>query len=244
MVVEAEGAGGRILSSATRCLELVDWFAGAEGPLSIGDLAELTGDRKGTIHQRVQTLLASGWVEQLPDARYRLTLRSVVIGAAVLEQADLGSRAVPVLKELSAATGETSTLSAFQGEGALVIQEVRTDKPLRLQVRVGTALPLDLSAAGQALATFATRDELAHAQGQGAKLPQAERISQARARGYALQEDGFIEGISSVAMVATPTLLGSVALAVTAPSTRFDLESYLEPLREACTRISALLPGR
>ncbi|MFJ4172386.1 IclR family transcriptional regulator [Paenarthrobacter sp. NPDC089714] len=240
MVVEVE-AGGRILSSATRCLELVDRFAGADGPLSIGDLAELTGDRKGTIHQRVQTLLASGWVEQLPDSRYRLTLRSVLIGAAVLEQADLGSRAVPILKELSAATGETSTLSAFQGGGALVIQEVRTDKPLRLKVRVGTALPLDLSAAGQALATFATRDEIAHAVASGAKMPGYEVTAETRVRRYALQADAFLEGISSVAMVATPTLLGSVALAVTAPSTRFDLESYQEPLKEACTKISALL---
>jgi IclR family transcriptional regulator, acetate operon repressor len=233
--------GTRLITAAIRCLSLIDVFAAARGPLSISDLAQKTGDRKGTIHQRVTTLVASGWVEQLPDSRYRLTLRSVLIGGATLEQADLGSRVLPVLKALAAETGETATLSALYGGGAIVIQEARTEKPLRLDVHVGTTLPLATSAAGQALAAFGSPAEIEHAAAVGADLPAADVVQDIRERGYAIQEDGYITGISAVAVVVTSTRLGSVALAVTSPSSRFHVADYLSPILQARSQIERLL---
>jgi IclR family acetate operon transcriptional repressor len=231
--------GSRLLGSVLRCLALIDDFAAAPGALSIGDLAELTGEKKSTIHQRVQTLVAAGWVEQMPDSRYRLTVRSVIIGAAVLEQADLGSRVLPALQELAGETQETSTLNVLHGPDAIVIQEARTDQLVRVDVHVGTHLPLDISASGRALASLASREEVDQAIAAGAKMPSDEILETVRAQGFATQQDEFLPQMSSIAIV-VPTPLKSVAVTVTAPTHRFEAERYLEALEHARARISRL----
>ena len=67
-------------------------------------LARRMNATRGRTYQQLQTLVAAGWVEPVGEGRYRLTLRAMVVGNAVLEQADLGSRVLPTLASLAGQT--------------------------------------------------------------------------------------------------------------------------------------------
>ena len=227
-----EPGSGRVLSSALACLSLIDTLADSNEPMSVSEIASIMRSAKSSTHQRLQTLIAANWVEQLPDSRYRLTLRPVHLAGMVLKQADLGARVLPAMRALSDETRETVTLYALDGPGPLVIQEVPTDQALKVDVHVGTRMPLDRSAAGRALAAWATREEIEQVVNAGGVLPSEDTISATRHHGYALQEGQMFAGMSSIAVAVSPTAFGSIALAITAPSSRFSLEDLVPPLQK------------
>src|ERR1700722_6425482 len=91
----------RLLGSAMKCLALLDVLAAEPGPAGVSELARLTKTPRGTTYQQLQTLVAAGWAEPVGEGKYRLTLRALVVGSAVLEQADLGSRVLPTLASIA-----------------------------------------------------------------------------------------------------------------------------------------------
>src|SRR5437763_17151168 len=112
------GTRQRVLGSALKCLALLEALAVESGPVGVSELARRTDTARGTTYQRLQTLVAAGWVEAVGAGKYRLTMRALIVGNAVLEQADLGSRILPTLTALAARTGETSSLAVLDHDSA------------------------------------------------------------------------------------------------------------------------------
>ena len=231
----------RLLSSAMKCLSLLDVLAAEPGAVKVSDLARRVGARRGTVHQQLQTLVAAGWVEEDDDAKYRLTLRALSIGTAVLEQANLGSRILPTLTTLAARTGETASIAVLDGDAAMIVQRVAADRELKVDIKPGTRMPLAESASGRVLITFCAPPELARSRAAGVPLPREDVVDAAARCGYASQRDEWLPGMSSIAVPIPPTHLGSGALAITAPTGRFEEEATLRELRQAAREISGLL---
>lgn len=231
----------RLLGSATKCLSLLDELAARSGAIRLSELARELGIRRGTLHQQLQTLIAAGWVEEENQGGYRLTLHALAIGTAVLEQANLGSRILPTLTTLAARSGETASIAVFDRDAAMVVQRVAADRELKVDIKPGTRMPLADSASGRILLTFCNSLELARALNAGVKFPDASVLDAAKRDGYASQRDEWMAGMSSIAVPIPPTHLGSGALAITAPSSRFDEASALAELQRAAAEIHALL---
>lgn len=231
----------RLVGSALKCLALLDLLAEHDEPMAVSKIATETGVRRGTVHQQMQTLVAAGWVEQLPDARYRLTLRSLVVGNRALEQADLGSRVLPPLTELATETGESASLAVLDHGEAMIVQQVSPPRALRVHFRPGSVMPLRLSASGRVIVAYASAAERAAIAGARIELPDDQEIAQVRADGYARQRDEYLEGMASIAVPVVGTKLGTVAVALTSPSSRFEVDRLLEPLRTAQATIGRLL---
>lgn len=238
-----QAPGPRLLGSALKCLALVEELAAAPGPLGVTDIARRTAARRGTVHQQLRTLIAAGWVEQLEDSRYRLTLRAVSIGTGVLEQADLGSRVLPTLTTLAAETGETASIAVLDGGTAMILQRVAADRALKADIKPGTRMPLAPSASGRVLVAFASPHELQQIRDANVELPPESVVAAARRDGYASQHEEYLEGMSSMSVPISATKLGTVALAITTPSGRFDLEKVLPKLIAAEAELSQLLGG-
>jgi DNA-binding IclR family transcriptional regulator len=233
----------RVLSSALKCLALIDALASESGAARLSDLARRTGARRGTVHQQLRTLIAAGWVEADEDGRYRLTLRAVSIATAVLEQANLGSRILPTLTALAARTGETASVAVLDGDAAMIVQRVAADRALKVDIKPGTRMPLADSASGRVLVAFCEPAELERTRKTGVPLPKASTVERAAKHGYAAQHDEYLPGMSSIAVPIPPTRLGSAALAITAPTARYDEQAALRELRDASLEIVALLTG-
>jgi DNA-binding IclR family transcriptional regulator len=231
----------RLLGSATKCLSLLDELAVRPGACKLSELARELGMRRGTLHQQLQTLVAAGWVEEDDHGRYRLTLHALSIGTAVLEQANLGSRILPTLTTLAARSGETASIAVFDRDAAMIVQRVATDRELKVDIKPGTRMPLANSASGRILLAFGNEIERARARAAGVEFPDQGVMDAAREQGYAAQLDEWLEGMSSIAVPIPPTHLGSGALAITAPSSRFDKERALAELRRGASEIEGLL---
>lgn len=234
-------SGERLLGSALKCLAVIEKLAAAPGALGVTDIARRTGSRRGTVHQQIRTLIAAGWVERLDDARYRLTLRAVSIGTAVLEQAHLGSRVLPTLTKLAADTGETASIAVLAEGTAMVLQRVAADRALRVDIKPGTRMPLAVSASGRVITAFASPGELERIREVGVELPPEQTVMAARRDGYASQHEEYLEGMSSMAVPISATELGTVALAITTPVARFELKKLLPRLIDAERELRQLL---
>jgi DNA-binding IclR family transcriptional regulator len=224
-----------------KCLALLDALGAEPGPAGVSALARRTSEARGTTYQRLQTLVAAGWVEPVGDGKYRLTLHAVEIGNAVLEQADLGSRVLPTLTSLAGRTGETSSLAVLDHEDALIIQRVAADHALKVDIKAGTRMPLDLSASGRVLVAFCSEVEFRRLQQSKIRMPSEAAVEEIRTLGHASQHDEYLPGMSSVAVPIHSTKLGLVALAITAPSSRYDEEAALQALSSGAKEIASLL---
>jgi DNA-binding IclR family transcriptional regulator len=235
----------RLIGSVLKSLRLVDELAGSPQPLGVADIARMVGGTRGSVYQQLQTLAAAGWVERTERSTYRLTLRALHIGAAALDQADLGSRVNPTLRDLAAASQENSAIAVLDGRDALIAQRVEGTQQLRADIKVGTRMPLARSASGRVLVAFGPEREAERLRAEGVELPSEEILAAARANGYAWQLDELEIGMASVAVPVTGvTEVGLLALSLTAPSARFDLERSLVLLMPAAQELTHLLEGR
>jgi DNA-binding IclR family transcriptional regulator len=233
-----------VLSSAIKCLALLDALATGSEPLTLGVLAELTGGLKSTVYKQMRTLIVAGWAEQLPDARYRLTLHAAEVGNAVLEQADLGSRILPCLASLATSSGETASLAVLDRGSALVVQRVEADRSIKVDIKPGTRMPLDQSASGRVLLAFGPPDVIAELRNRDmTKL--SEGASQAiRREGYACSVDEYLSGMASIAVPVAHPQQQVAALALMTPTDRYSTERLQPQLAAAADKLSVLLSGR
>src|SRR4051794_41366465 len=92
---QPKGNGTRTLSSATRALALLEALAEHRRPVRPPVLARQLGWGRATLHQHLTTFCIAGWLEQLPDGSYRLTLRASRLGPAPPERASIRGPALP-----------------------------------------------------------------------------------------------------------------------------------------------------
>src|SRR5690349_10089613 len=163
--------GTRTLSSATRALALLEALAEHRRPVRPPVLARQLGWGRATLHQHLTTFCSAGWLEQLPDGSYRLTLRASRLGRAALEQASIGDRVLPVMQRLTAESREVSFLSVLDRDAAYIVERVEPDRRVRAHLDDETRWGLDESASGAVLAAFAEPAQFAALEGQGVRLP-------------------------------------------------------------------------
>lgn len=235
----------RTLSSVLKCLVLVEELARSPRPLGVSELARAVGAERGTVHVQLRTLVEAGWVEQVPSSQYRLSLHSLEIAAAALEQADLGARLAPLLTDLAARSQETAGLAVLDGGQALMVHRVESTLPLKADIKVGTRLDLATSASGRVLVAFTDDARRRHlATIPDANLPPEALQVTARRQGYAMQQDELDYGMASVAVpIRARTPGGLVALSLATPSFRFDLARSLEALRATAAEMQQLIGG-
>ena len=84
----------RRVAAVSRALLVMDELAAA-GELGTNELARRTGVNASTVSRVLATLAADGYVDQAPNGRYRLGIRLVQLGNAVVDRLDLRELAQP-----------------------------------------------------------------------------------------------------------------------------------------------------
>jgi DNA-binding IclR family transcriptional regulator len=231
----------RLLTSTLKCLALLDTLADYPDAVGVSELGRARGLGRGTVYQQLSTLVGAGWVEQVEDGRYRLTLRATRLGHQALEMADMGLRIRPHLETLARSTGEAVSVAVFDIDAALIVQRIEPAQVLRVEIGVGTRMPLATSASGRILVAFGPDYRAQRLRERGIPLPAEDVIASARALGFAIQVDEYMEDVFGVA-VPLFDLDGDLlaALSCAGPSSRFNPELAIEPLKECAEGISTL----
>jgi len=227
-----------------KTMAVLDVLASSSRGMKLPEIAATMELSRPTAYQRLLTLIEAGWVEQDHEMRYRLSMHACRIGAAALEQADLGTRVHPVLEKLVHRVKETASLAVLDRGVPCIVSRVESDSVLRAEQKIGTTMSLEGSASGRILTAFADDATLARLRESGEKLASAELLEETRANGYALSS-GYTD--SGVIAIAAPVFglhgrcMATVSLVM--PQTRFDLETFRDPLVETARTITKMQQG-
>lgn len=150
--ISAKPAGGVAVTAVQRVLDIFEAFRKAQKPLSLTDLAELTGIPKSSCHAIVGTLTSRGYLYTLtrPRSLYP-TRRFFDIARDILDKDPFVERVMPLLERLRDASRETVILGKRQGDAVIYLQVVESAHPIRYSARPGDFKPLHSSSIGKAL---------------------------------------------------------------------------------------------
>lgn len=130
----------------------------AGGTLGTNELARRTGMSASTVSRQLGTLLDGELIEYVEETgRYRLGLRLVQLGNAVLARLDVRDVARPHLEALVAAVAETATLSVPGDRDAITVDFVPTDRYVQGVTRLGRPSIGHATAAGKVMLAFSGR---------------------------------------------------------------------------------------
>lgn len=128
----------RPVATVERAVAVLRALAEAPGDLGNNEIARRTGVNPSTVSRLLATLADAELVRRTPDSgRFRLGPRLVELGNAALARVDLRQLGRPHLIALTAATGETATLSVPNGEATITVDFVQSPASVRSVAEVG-----------------------------------------------------------------------------------------------------------
>ncbi len=233
-----------------RAALLLDCLAAGDSP-GISELARRSGLAKTTVFRLVHELACCGLVEVTPGG-VRLGMRLFELGSSVPRQRSLREAALPYLRDLQEATGETVHLAVLDG-AEVVYVEIRPGRHgQRLPSRVGGRMPAHATGVGKAILAFSAPEVAGALIAAGLERRTARTIVAAgalrrelariRASGVAFDREESGPGI----VCAASPVFGAggavlAALSLTGWSSRLDLDRVAPAVRTAALALSRQL---
>jgi DNA-binding IclR family transcriptional regulator len=256
-----EQPGHHPVKSADRALAVVE-FVAARGSTSFTEILSSLGLPRSSAHGLLNTLTIAGWLHYDGAARqYSLGLRAWQVGQLYTGHDELANVAKPVMDALCARMGKTVQLARLDGVENVYIAISRpgAGSP-KLGSSVGMRLLAHATGVGKALLSILEPAE-ARRRLESVALPRLTantitdvdelmyRVSEAKANGYALDEEEYLESCRCVAVPLTSGTEGGIdtALSITSFSTASEAAwpaDTLRPLVAAAQEIRARLGVR
>lgn len=198
--------------AATRTLRVLRFLASQPDPVALDRISRACDLPRSTAYHLVNAMIAEGFVVHLEDERrYGLGVAAFEVGSGFARQEPLQRIARRPLAALVDTTGYGGHLAVLHGRDVLyVIEERAPGRPL-LVTDVGVRLPAHLTASGRAIlmalpssqvrALYPDRAAFVDRLGTGPTSLSGLRsvLSEARQRGYAVEDGDISEGLASVA---------------------------------------------
>lgn len=197
------------VQSVERAVRILEELAVEKEGLGVTELANRVELHKSTVHRMLNTLLNLGYVEQNTlSERYRLGMKLLFLGGAILERMDIRHEAHDLLKGLSEKVNEAVHLVVPDGFRAVYIDKLDSNKTIRMYSQIGRVAPLHASAVGKAILAFSGEEFAEQVIEQGLLKytsktiaePQEllEHLKMVRERGFAVDDEENEEGIRCV----------------------------------------------
>jgi IclR family acetate operon transcriptional repressor len=241
------------VSNLERGLDMMEELLAHPEGLGVTEIAANLGIPKNAAFRIASALHERGYLARSAQTqRYRLSPRLMAMGYRSAESEGLIGAALPYMKRLRDAVGETAVLCAVVGEEGLVLDHVPGVHPFRFVVETGMRFHLHASAPGKAIMAFLPDDERkALVKALTLKRFNERTITtrgalrkalvEVRSRGYSLDLGEEFEGVRCAA---APVLNAKgypvAALNVTGPAHRFAGADLDAAAREACAQAAEI----
>ena len=239
-----------------RMVTLLDALASYPDPVSLKELAKVTGLHPSTAHRILNDLVTKRFVDRSEPGSYRLGMRLLELGNIVKSRLDVREASLEFMRTLHRKTQQTVNLSVRQGDEIVYIDRAFSERSGMQVVRaIGGRAPLHLTSTGKLFLSvddarlvraYATRTGLAgHNRNSITDLAKLERdLSLVRARGYARDNEELELGVRCMAAGIHDDSGHIIAgLSISAPADRLQ-EEWLEDLVATAQAISAVLGYR
>jgi IclR family transcriptional regulator, acetate operon repressor len=221
------------VQSVERAFELLEIMASAGGTIALGELAARAELPQPTIHRLVRTLLAMGYVRQLPNRHYSLGPKLIRLGESAAQLIGAWSR--QHLAELVERTGETANMAVLDSDMAVYVAQVPSPHAMRMFTEVGRRVYPHCTGVGKALlmqlpnesvVAMLKRTGMPASTDNTLTTPEAliRDIELSRSRGYAVDEGEQELGVRCFA-VPVPDAPTPTAISISGPAARVTLKS-------------------
>ena len=250
----ARGSGG--VQSVHRALDVLEAMQFSDRGVGISELARELDLPETTIHRLMSTLLRRGYVRQDPVTRkYLLGPCLIPLGSAA--GSVLGTKIQPYLERAVELTGETANLAVLDGSEVLYVAQAASPHKVRTFTEVGSWVLPHNAAVGKVLLAYqppAVAERLLRRNG----LPTAtsktitdldrmmEELEEVRRRGFALDLEERVDGVSCVAVPLWGWDRPLAAISVSGPTSRMSATSFeevAETLAEVASQASEAFTG-
>lgn len=131
-------------------------------PLPLKEIAQGCSMPAAKVHRYLVSLTRTGLVAQdSDDSRYGIGPASIALGLAGLHGIDAVRIASEALIGLRDTSGETAVLATWSSAGPVIVRIEESSRPVFMNVRVGSTLPLLKSAVGLIFAAYLPAHEVA-----------------------------------------------------------------------------------
>jgi DNA-binding IclR family transcriptional regulator len=248
--------------AAKRALEVIEFIAESEDPLSLSELAHRAQLPKSTAHSLVHTLTAEGFLERgAHSGKYALGPRLLRLLGRLPDQFELPRIARPIMQRLVDEMGETALIGIRRANRVLYVEQVEAPQFIRYVAPLGEPRPLHCTSIGKLFVAFLPEDEvramLAENPPDAITAYTKTNIQEILAEARAVKEQGFAlnreESISGVTAIAAPIYPGGAGagrliggLSLVGPSDRMapKLQQAKELVIEAGAQIALAIKSR
>lgn len=240
-----------------RLLSILEEVVRAGVPVTPTDVNARIGLPKPTIHRLFATLESEGFLQrELDGSSYTAGRRLRKLATNALSSLRVRTARFAILTALASEISETCNIAVPDRDAMIYLDRVETKWPLRIQMPVGTHVPFYCTASGK---MYLSTLNPAHLQRYlGATTIEAltprtitdrsllrKEIERVRERGYALDDEEFMEGMIALAVPINDDqgrLLST--LSFHAPTQRLTLDRallHLPRLRHAAGELARLI---
>jgi len=218
-----------------RAFALLAAFGPLDSRLTLTELSRRTGLYKSTVLRLLAALEHGGFIRKLEDGRYAIGPQPLRLATVYQGSFEVGDVIEPMLKRLSAASGETASFYVRHGNMRVALFRVEPSRAVRASVRVGQEYPIEQGASGKVLLAFSSSNS-----------PRLERVRQQHWAASYGERDPETASVAAPVFGVTGELQG--ALAVAGPRGRLSPpETMLAACRlvmEAAREATLSLGGR
>lgn len=189
-------------------LDILEALSTCPEPQTLSALATLVGRKNNEIFRMLNLLERRHYVLRDESGGYRLSLRLYQLAHAQPSVTQLMDASMPILRELSASTGESCHLSLLEGLEIVVIAQVESSQPVRIAVEVGGRFSALTTVSGRMLLAGLdpeVRNTLLETSPAYQKLSAASRkellrsIALVAKQGFSTAHNETVEGVTDVA---------------------------------------------
>ncbi|HOX31320.1 MAG TPA: IclR family transcriptional regulator [Spirochaetales bacterium] len=199
-----------IIHSLDKGLFLLETVEQAAQPVSLQELWETLKWDKATIYRLLVTLEKRGYIHRDPkDRRYSLGMKIYALYDSMIRSLDLQQITKTYLDLLAKKTGQSAHLAVAVGNRIVFIDRSVGSEVLSVNTQIGASEPLHCTALGKAFLAYSEpekRDELLAgplekftAKTISNKRDIPKEMAVIKARGYAVDDEEYTEGILCVA---------------------------------------------
>ncbi len=244
-------------ASFLRVFAILEAVVSANSPLTAAQISRIVGLPAATTHRLCKILLEERLLQHEIDGKRLLGgPRLFELAGQVFSGShfDLDRRAI--LESLVDDVGETCNISVPDGARMIYAERVESHWPLRLQLPTGTHVPMHCTASGKLYLSQLEPDMIdrvlesldlnKYTRRSVVSVPKLKaELSKIRKRGYATDNEEFIEGLVAIAVpIFDPSGRFCAGLALHGPKLRIKLKdalARLPALKNAADQISRLM---
>lgn len=194
------------LDNACRVIEMVAMTSDGS---TLKEISSTLSIPRTTALRITETLLERHFLSRKETGAFTLGPAMVHLGVLALDSLDIRAYARPVLKELSAQTGESSHVAVLSRDKSLLVEVCDAPHPIRIASRPGTLVDLHCSATGKVFLAYrvaepasfcATLALSAHTVNTHTTVEAVlQDIEQTRRQGYAVDDEEYLRGARCIA---------------------------------------------